>query len=349
MDFIDQIRTLASTVNSRSKVLNEEATKTSMVLPLIKRLGYDIFDPLEVTPEFVSDVGTKKGEKVDYAILSNGKPIILFECKKASTELNADHVNQLFRYFHATEARFGILTNGLIYKFFTDLEDKNKMDEKPFFEFNILDFKDSDVMELKKFTKTAFNRDALFTRAMDLKLARAIKDRLTNWITDPPDGFVKLLSADLAPKYRPAVKKQFADITKQVFKQLIDELVNERLKETTPILKNATTASPFEKLTAEGQNLTTENELMGLNIVQGILRGAVDSNRLSLRNYKTCPTIVLDSNSQKPICRLSLNSKQSYMIFFDENKKEVRKDIKSINDINSYARQLTLTVTSYLA
>ena len=131
MDLIDQLRILATRItNTRDLIQTEEATKNSMIMPLIQLLGYNVFDPLEVTPEFVADIGTKKGEKVDYAILLNGKPIILFECKKAGEDLNIKHAGQLFRYFHVTSSKFGVLTNGLRYQFFTDLEQPNKMDEK---------------------------------------------------------------------------------------------------------------------------------------------------------------------------------------------------------------------------
>jgi len=144
MDFIDHLRLLSSRIAAnKDNIQTEEATKNAMVMPLIQILGYNVFDPLEVTPELIADVGTKKGEKVDYAILKDGKPIILFECKKSGADLHVNHASQLFRYFHVTEARFGVLTNGIVYRFFTDLEKQNKMDDKPFFEFNILEFKDT--------------------------------------------------------------------------------------------------------------------------------------------------------------------------------------------------------------
>lgn len=169
MDFIDQLRVLSSRIaNTKALIQTEEATKNAMVMPFIQALGYNVFDPLEVTPELVADVGTKKGEKVDYAILRAGKPIMLFECKKAGGDLNINHAGQLFRYFHVTEARFGVLTNGLVYRFFTDLEQPNKMDEKPFFEFNILDFNERDVGELKKFAKAAFDLETILTTANEL-------------------------------------------------------------------------------------------------------------------------------------------------------------------------------------
>lgn len=158
MDLIDQLRALSARIAlTKDLVSTEEATKNAMVMPFIQALGYNVFDPTEVTPELVADVGTKKGEKVDYAILKDGKPIMLFECKKSGGDLSINHAGQLFRYFHVTEARFGVLTNGLVYRFFTDLEQPNKMDEKPFFEFNVLDFKDRDIDELKKFAKSLFD------------------------------------------------------------------------------------------------------------------------------------------------------------------------------------------------
>jgi predicted type IV restriction endonuclease len=114
MDFIDQLRVLSARIkNTKDIVQTEEATKNAMVMPFIQILGYNPFDPLEVTPELVADVGTKKGEKVDYAILKDSKPIIIFECKKSGGDLSISHAGQLFRYLHVTEAKFGVLTNGI--------------------------------------------------------------------------------------------------------------------------------------------------------------------------------------------------------------------------------------------
>jgi len=187
VDLIDQLRTLGTRIqNTKSLIQTEEATKNAMVMPFIQLLGYNVFDPTEVTPELVADIGTKKGEKVDYAILRDGEPIMLFECKKCGGDLHINHASQLFRYFHVTKSRFGVLTNGLRYKFFTDLEQPNKMDETPFFEFDILDFKERDVEELKKFAKMTFDVDTILNTASDLKYTRAIQERLADWMSSPP-------------------------------------------------------------------------------------------------------------------------------------------------------------------
>src|SRR5687768_9087976 len=119
MSFIEDLQALSlKTEKLCSMLQTEEATKNALILPLIHMLGYDIFDPTEVTPEFIADVGIKKGEKVDYAVYKDGKLIMLFECKHCGGDLSLKHASQLYRYFGVTEARVAVLTNGLTYRFF---------------------------------------------------------------------------------------------------------------------------------------------------------------------------------------------------------------------------------------
>ncbi len=141
MDLIDRLRDLASRLEKIvAQLQTEEATKNALVMPFINALGYNVFDPLEVVPEFTADVGTKKGEKVDYAIMQDGKPIILMEVKAANCNLDNAHCSQLYRYFSVTDARFSVLTNGIHYRFFSDLESPNKMDARPFLEVDMRHF-----------------------------------------------------------------------------------------------------------------------------------------------------------------------------------------------------------------
>ncbi len=160
MDLIDRLRDLAARANRvMASIQTEEACKNAFVMPFLSALGYDVFNPEEVVPELIADVGTKKGEKVDYAIKKDGKIIILVECKWSGKALAIEHASQLFRYFTVTDARCAILTNGLIYQFFTDIDEPNKMDKHPFFVFDLRDFDESHVEELKKFSKPAFDID----------------------------------------------------------------------------------------------------------------------------------------------------------------------------------------------
>ncbi len=355
MDFIDHLRVLSSRVAAnKDNIQTEEATKNAMIMPMIQILGYNVFDPLEVTPELVADVGTKKGEKVDYAILKDGKPIILFECKKSGADLHVNHASQLFRYFHVTEARFGVLTNGLVYKFFSDLEQPNKMDEKPFFEFSILEFKERDVEELKKFAKTAFNLDAILTTANDLKYTRAIQNRLAEWMTSPSEEFVRLVSSGLLgnKQFKSAVRDQFTLITKRAFEQLVGERINERLKgamtpESPPAAVTDAPVMPVEG-TSEPQVVTSPEELEGFHAVRAILRSLVSPKRIVMRDAQSYCAILLDDNNRKPICRLRFNNARKLRLgLFNDKKEEVQVDIGSVDDIFNYADQLKAVLTSY--
>ena len=356
MDFIDQLRELAARIaNTKDMIQTEEATKNAMVMPFIQILGYNVFDPLEVTPELVADIGTKKGEKVDYAVLRDGKPIILFECKKSGAELKINHASQLFRYFHVTPTRFGVLTNGLRYQFFTDLDQPNVMDQKPFFEFNIAEFKERDVEELKKFAKTAFDVDAILTTANDLKYTRAIQNRLAEWMTNPAEDFVRLVSADLVGSHRftLALKDQFTAITKRAFEQMIGERINERLKGAmTPesAHKPETTApiAPSAESLTESQVVPSQEEIEGFYTVRAILRNAVSPRRVVMRDAHSYCAILFDDNNRKPICRLRFKNAQQLAIgIFNGNKEEERVTLESVDDIFNYAEQLRATVMHY--
>ncbi|MES3007093.1 MAG: type I restriction endonuclease [Pseudomonadota bacterium] len=360
MDFIDQLRLLATRIdNTKSMIQTEEATKNAMVMPFIQILGYNPFDPMEVTPELVADVGTKKGEKIDYAILRDGEPIIIFECKKSGAELNINHAGQLFRYFHVTAARFGVLTNGLIYKFFTDLEHPNKMDDKPFFEFNILNFKERDIEELKKFAKTAYDLDTILNTANDLKYTRSIQQKLAEWISHPSEDFVRLVSSDLIgnKRFTPAVKDQFTSITKRAFEQLIGEKINERLKGAmTPVSVPALVTvaarevAPSEELVqpAGPQVNTSPEELEAFYAIRAILREHIPSKRVTIRDAQSYCAILLDDNNRKPICRLRFNNVQKLRLgLFSDDKDEEQISLECVDDIFNYADRLKATALSY--
>lgn len=364
MDFIDQLKALGTRIAATKDLIQtEEATKNAMIMPFIQSLGYNVFDPLEVTPELVADIGTKKGEKVDYAILRDGKPIILFECKKSGGDLSINHAGQLFRYFHVTAARFGILTNGLTYRFFTDLEQPNKMDEKPFFEFNILDFKERDVDELKKFAKAAFDVDTILTTANELKYTRAIQTRLAGWLAEPSEEFVRLASAELlgTKRFTPQFKDQFTAITKRAFEQLIGEKINERLKgamapeslsiaDRTVAPSSAQTASaqPSAPTTSEPTVITSPEELEGFHTVRAILRGTVPAKRVFMRDAQSYCAILLDDNNRKPICRLRFNNPQKLRLgVFNENKDEEVSDIAVVEDIFDFADKIKAAAALY--
>ena len=198
-------------------VKTEEATKTALVMPFINHvLGYNVFDPAEVVPEFIADVGTKKGEKVDYAIFRDGDPIMLFECKHYGVDLGKEPASQLYRYFSVAKARFGVLTDGVIYRFYSDIDEQNKTDARPFLEINMLDVDAIDVDELKRFTKTSFHLDQILSTAKDLKYTREVLRLLTAEWTDPSEAFVRHFAAQVYEGVKTkTVIEQFTRATKK--------------------------------------------------------------------------------------------------------------------------------------
>ncbi|MCK5662964.1 MAG: type I restriction enzyme HsdR N-terminal domain-containing protein [Thiotrichaceae bacterium] len=232
MDLIDELKALSSKISKKRKdIQTEEATKNAFVMPFIKALGYDVFDPSEVTPELTADVGTKKGEKVDYAILKNGKPIILFECKWCGIDLEKEHKSQLYRYFSVTEARFAVLTNGISYYFYTDIDEPNKMDSKHFLELNLLELKESAAEDLKRFSQSFFDLKKNLTAATELKYTTEIKSILATQLANPSEEFAVFFASKVySGRLVQSVKQQFVELVKKAFQQFLSDRINERLQ-----------------------------------------------------------------------------------------------------------------------
>ncbi|GIV82237.1 MAG: hypothetical protein KatS3mg051_1591 [Anaerolineae bacterium] len=333
-------------------IQTEEATKTALVLPFINALGYNVFDPTEVVPEFTADVGLKKGEKVDYAIIVDGKPIMLFECKYVRANLDDVHASQLFRYFTVTEARIGVLTNGIVYRFFSDLEEPNKMDQRPFLEFNLLDPRSEVAAELKKLTKDVFNLKDLLSTASELKYTKALKQYLAQQLTSPSPDFVRFLTKQVySGLFTQSVRDQFTGIVKRALTQLVNDRVNDRLQSALRAEDEnpeEATEMPASVQEREEEIVTTEEELEGFRIVRAILREVVDVSRVTHRDVKSYFGILLDDNNRKPICRLHFNASRKYIGLIDQDKNEERVPIESLDDIYKYADQLKQTVGYYL-
>lgn len=351
MDLIDRIKDIASRIPDQLEhIQTEEATKNAFIMPFISALGYDVFNPTEVIPEFTADIGTKKGEKVDYAIKKDDDIIILIECKWSGADLHTNHASQLYRYFSATDTRFAILTNGLDYEFYSDLDETNKMDSKPFFTFNILHFEDHQISELKKFTKSAFSLEDILTTASSLKYAGAIKKILEDELLDPSEAFVRYFASQVYDgRITQPVIEQFTKIVKDARRQFINERINERLKSALsgtpedlvePIIDVEEVPAPTDGIE------TTLEEIEGFNIVKAIAREVIDVKRVTMRDTKSYCGILLDDNNRKPICRLHFNYSQKYLGVM-QGKNEERIEIDSVDDIFKYAERVKAAISEY--
>lgn len=365
MELIEKVRALAARIEKqRASVQTEEAAKTAFVMPFLQSLGYDVFDPHVVVPEFIADVGLKKGEKVDYAIKVNDKIAILIECKGCGVNLGQTQMSQLYRYFHVTEARFAILTNGIEYWFYTDLDEPNKMDQRPFFRFNMLDHRSDDVGELQKFTSDAFDVAAILSTASNLKYSSAIKAELLKEFDNPSDEMIRLLvSRVFEGNITAKVKVDFAPLVAAAFRDAIRDRVSDRLVTALEVTSGAaagltvsipstTPTAPAAPPTATAEDgeeiVTTEEELEGYHIVKAIVRSEVKADRVTMRDAKSYCAILLDDNNRKPLIRMHFNSKSvKYISLFDSDKNGEKIKIESLDDIYTYAERLRVTAASY--
>lgn len=337
----------------KDQINTEEATKNAFVMPFIQILGYDIFNPTEVIPEFICDIGTKKGEKIDYVIKKDGEPILIIECKHWKENVDA-HNSQLHRYYHVSKSRFGVLTNGHIYNFYADLEKPNIMDDKPFFTLDLSNLKDASIKILEKFTKNGYNLEGILDSAESLKYIKAIRNEFEKELNEPSDEIVKLLVNRFFDK--PITEKRlkaFKEYTRKAFSNSINESINFRLKNALNIGETVTTdtstqTQPLEEKIDTPKFITTEEEIEGSQIVKAILREKLSSSRIAFRDTQSYFGILLDDNNRKPLCRLHFNSANKYVELFHNGKDNGEKIlINSLEEIYTYKKELLDTLEQY--
>lgn len=346
--FNEQLVQLAQKIETtKEQISTEEGTKNSFIMPLIQVLGYDVFNNTEVVPEFIADVGMKKNEKVDYALQKNGKPIILIECKKWKEKLDK-HGIQLNRYFTFSVAKFGILTNGIKFWFFTDLDKTNIMDNYPFFQFDITDHTPADAEFVKNFCKDLYDQKKILEMATEYVYSREIRTLLHSEIKNPSKDFIKYIAEKTylekqRGRITDRVMFQYSELTRKNLPSVLDELITERL---IPKSKQ----SPEEENGYEDNKIvTTEEELEAYFIVKAICRQKVDATRIVFRDAQTYFAIILDNNRLKTICRVYLNTSKKYLGIFDVNKKEVKYEIQTVDDIFKFSEHLFAVLRIYTA
>ena len=351
MEFNEQIKQFSERVIAlKDTISTEEATKMSLVVPLFQILGYDVFNPLEFCPEYTADVGIKKGEKVDYAIIENNLPNILIECKSCSEQLDK-HSSQLFRYFGTTPAKFGILTNGIIYRFYTDLEESNKMDLLPFLEIDMQSLKDSSIMELKKFCKGNFDKEKIFSTAEELKYSSLIKGVLASEFDSPSEDFVRFILTNIydGQKNQRVIDK-FTPVVKKAFSSFVNEIVNNKISSAlTKDGEEVATETTQPDITEPASKIvTTDEELESFYIIRGILSEFAPVEDIVHRDTESYFGILYRDNNRKPICRLNLDRKNKQLFIPDESKKFTKYLINNLTDIYKYKNLIIDSLKRYL-
>lgn len=351
MGFADQIDALAGRAKSmEGKLLTEEATKTALVMPFLQALGYDIFDPMTVIPEFTADHGIKKGEKVDYAIMIDDKLTMLIECKSYGADLSTVGASQLYRYFSVTDARISILTNGVEYWFFSDLDKNNTMDREPFFRFDLGDYVQAGTKELERFRRDAFSIETVLNSATDLKYRGLIEREIQKELETPSNDLIEIMARRVYEgRLTAQVREWFGPLVQQAMRATLRTEINKRLSNALKA-GNGEYAEPEEVVldaSDDGGVETTEEELEAYQIVRAILRTEIDVNRIVMRDQKSYCGILLDDNNRKPICRLHFNSKSKKHLGMFQDKQETRVEISKLEDIFQHAELLLSTVKTY--
>lgn len=347
MDFQTEIRELSEKIGRlKPNILTEEATKTAFIMPFLKALGYDVFDPTIVVPEFTADIAAKKGEKVDYAIYKDGKPLILIEAKHYTTNLD-NHNSQLLRYYTVTEAKFGILTNGIEYRFYTDLEDKNKMDRKPFLTVNLENLKEKHIKELEQFAKDTLNIDQILSMAGKKKYINEIQNIFKAEIKEPSDDFIRIFAKKLADKtLTQGVMEEYRTLCKLAFSDIVNELVSDKINLLQAGFKAEVSNEEAED-TKANEVITTEEELEGYFIVKSILAETYPIADITYKDNASYFNVLYKNNTWKWICRLYFNSKQKYISFPLEDKKDEKIAIDKVEDIYKFKDRLMLIVEKH--
>ena len=346
----------------------EEATKHALILPFIQSLGYNVFDPCEVVPEFTADHGLKAGEKVDYAVKRDDELVMLFECKKFGDSLDSRRESQLARYFANTPARISVLTDGVVYKFFSDLDAENVMDELPFLEINLSHLDNRDVQALGHFTKQSFDLEQALSTASSMKHIGGMKAYLSQMLSNPEEEFVRLLARRVFSGVLVQSRMEhFTGLTKMAFQEFTNDLINDTLRRAAGMV-NSEAAVPDE-LTGDDGDLggagagggvgvvdgqrnivTTVEEVEGYELVKIIVSDCVSPERVFIRDGQSYCAVLLDDNNRKTICRLNFTSTGRRLVIIgkDDDVRGRSYSIESVNDIAEYSVDLKAAVSSYL-
>lgn len=353
MDFSDKIKDLAKRSRAAAKAAQtEEATKTSVILPLLQSLGFDVFSLDEVEPEFTTDVGTKKGEKVDFALKIDGRVAVLVEAKPITVSLGEAQFNQLFRYFSVTDARLAVLTNGREIWFFSDVDVPNRMDQKPFFTFDLQAYDDTQVSELERFQKENFDIDEIVAAASTLKYTSSASKYIKQQLADPDDEFVKLVGRQI---HDGSLTKSVVAQIRPAIQAALDEVVRDRIQERLsisfrsdpPRAERASDATETDE--PKSEIITTEEEIQAFMIVRAIAAQIVDVERVFIRDARSYCSVFIDDNNRKPVCRFYFNAKNTRSIgIFDENKTETKHTLSSLSEIYSHAESIVAAVKAWV-
>ena len=353
MSFSQKIKDLAArSRHASTHALTEEATKTSVILPLIQCFGFDVFNLEEVTPEYIADVGIKKGEKIDFALKIDGKISILIEAKPISMALGFNQMSQLYRYFGVSGARLAVLTNGREIWFFSDIDEKNKMDKRPFFVFDLQNYDEHQVSDLARFQKENFAIEDILEAASNLKYVKSAAAFLTKQLTASDDEFVRYVGRQI---FDGTITKSVIEQLRPAVQSALDEVIRNRIQDKLNVTfgqeapqQDALTDRKETEPSVQSDIETTDDERFAFMIVQAIGAKVVSVDRITMRDAKSYCSVFVDDNNRKPICRFYFNTKNSRSLgFFGPDKSETKVVITPLSDIYKYSKEIEGPISAF--
>ena len=309
---------------------DETTTRAFLIHPFFDLLNYDQID--DYTHEYVADLGSKRGKKVDIAItLGQKSPQILVECKSSSTKLNDNHYNQLRNYMLNTPtAKIGVLSNGLEYKFYVR-DNSGALYTTPFFTFDLSEYNTSDLEMLSLFLRNGIDISEILSQAEEIHFLDKFDDALFDVITNPSDELIKLINQSMGGKRK-------TPSTTEKIKELINGVSLKTLSDR--VIKNEISSS-------NSGIITTTDELQAYNIIKtmiGLARSkAIDIERVGYRDYKGFFNILIDDNQRKCICTLHLNGTKKHIQIGQE-----RHEIESVSvaALTKFKKEIVDSATS---
>ena len=348
MDFNESLAQFIKRVESlKDSIQTEEATKTAIIMPFFSLLGYDVFNPNEFAPEYTADVGIKKGEKVDYAILQEGVPVVIIEAKVISRSLEKQD-SQLFRYFSTTPAKIAILTNGLRYRFFTDLENQNKLDVVPFLDFNLLNMRRDRIEELKNFRKENFNVARISDSASTLKYQSTFTQMLTEQFENPSDEFVRFFLQGVYSGVRTqTVVDRFRPILKNSMQEFISDTVNAKIKSAFSSQPTPAPAPAIQPQPPGEPSEPSDVELNAFYYLRDQIKDYVNPKDITYKKTESYTAILYQGNTRKWICRLIITNSQISIILPSQDKREMRFYVANFYELDNYTRYMLSVLARY--
>ena len=312
---------------------DETQTRDFLIEPFFEILKYSKMD--DYLHEYIADMGNKRGRRVDMAIsLGQSKPIMLIECKRATISLTDNHFRQLNEYCLYTEsAKIGIVTNGIIYDFYSRSNENNViLNESPFFTFDVTNFTDADIERLVLFYRPTLDLNSIVNEAEDVYFLSKFDDALFETLSNPSDDVIRIIYKKMGGKrLTENVSSQlFNLINSSSLKSVVDRITQKEIQESNTGI------------------ITTSEELRVYNIVKTILAMSskvkdTELERISYKDFKGSFAIIVDGSSRNKICSLKI----------DKNLIEIDNDTFDLKGTNSvslteFKKELVASALKYL-